>query len=161
VESLQNIQLPEPLNKTFNVNLPRGLVVEASFLQAGAIVFLIFLLILTLGQLRRRFVDWHFQGFLGGIIFGFAIALILEGFLLIGGKTVITGVLGWKNAPEPITKSLDAGRTKLVDVLGVKDGDVESSSEKGKTITIGGIMEDYNNLSGSEAESLKSILCTP
>lgn len=159
MESLQNIQLPEPLNKTFNVNLPRGMVVEASFLQAGAIVFLLFLLILTLGQLRRRFVDWHFQGFIGGIIFGFAIALILEGFLLIGGRTVITGVLGWKNAPEPIIKSLDAGRSKLVNVLGVKDEGGDQSSEK--KVTIGGIMEEYNSLSGSEAESLKSILCTP
>jgi len=160
VEKLQNLKVPEPFNRSVNFNLPRGMVVETSLLQAVAIVFLLFLLILTLGQLRRRFVDWHFQGFLGGIIFGFVIGLILEGFLLISGKTVVTSLLGWKNAPEPITKSLDIGREKLVDVLGAQEesGSECKSSEK---VTIGGIMEEYNQLSASEADSLKSIVCTP
>jgi len=39
--------------------------------------------------------------------------LILEGFLLVGGKTVLLDLLGWKNAPKPISIILDSGRNNL------------------------------------------------
>jgi len=42
--------------------------------------------------------------------FGFLLALILEGFLLIGGKTILTSVLGLENPPAPISIALDAGK---------------------------------------------------
>ncbi len=92
-----------------------------SYIQAGAIVVLLFLLILSLAQLRKHFVNWSLKGALFGVFFGFLFALILEGFLIIGGKTVLTEILGWRNAPKPLTNVIDAGRDKLVEVLGVTD----------------------------------------
>ena len=55
------------------------------------------------------------------VVIGFVLALIMEGFLLISGRTALTALLGWKNAPEPIQNALDAGHTKLVDVLSATD----------------------------------------
>ncbi len=86
---------------------------------AVATIVLIFLLILTLAQIRRHYVNWSFKGAALGIFFGFILALILEGFLLIHGRTAITQIFGWKNAPKPINIVLDMGKEKLIQVLGV------------------------------------------
>src|SRR3972149_1500560 len=105
-------------SKTFNFNLG-NLSFSPTYVSAIAIIFLLFLLVLTLAQVRRHFLNWSVKGGIFGIALGFLLALIFEGFFLIGGKTVVTEVLGWKNAPKPIVNVLDAGRAKLVKVLGV------------------------------------------
>jgi len=155
-------QLPSSLTnaafKSFNFQLG-NLNIATNYFQAIAIVILLFLLVLAIAQMRRRFVDWHLNGAMGGVAFGFFLALLIEGLLLVGGKTVITEVLGWKSAPKPISNALEAGRGKLVDVLGVTDQvPISNASEKP---TIGGIMQSYNELSASEQDSLQSILCVP
>ena len=104
-----------------NYKLPGGLVFAPSYLQAGLMVVMIFLLVLTIGQLRKRYLGWHISGIMPGLTFGFVIALILEGILIIGGRTIVTGGLGWENAPKPISKVLEAGRARAVDVLGVTE----------------------------------------
>jgi len=96
------------------INGPRGFRLEPSYIQAAAIIFLFFLLVLMLGQFRKRLLDWHMKGFVPGIAFGFIIAMLLEGFLIIGGRTALTEILGWKNPPRPVASALDAGRDKLV-----------------------------------------------
>ena len=44
---------------------------------------------------------------------------ILEGFLIVGGKTVITAAVGWRNAPAPIQNVLNIGHQKLLDSLNI------------------------------------------
>lgn len=87
------------------------------YLQVGAIIVLLFLLILTLASVRKHFVRWSFKGGLMGLFFGFLLALIFEGFLLIGGRTAVTEILGWKNAPKPLVNVLDAGRAKIKSLI--------------------------------------------
>ena len=95
--------------------------INQSSWKAVAIVGLLFLLVLTLAQVRRHYIDWSIKGALFGIFFGFLLALFLEGFLIIGGRTAVTELLGWENAPKPVQTAIDAGRMKLVDVLGIQD----------------------------------------
>ena len=127
------------------------------YIQATAIVFLIFILILTLAQVRHHFVNWSVKGALFGIFFGFLLALILEGFLIIGGRTVITSILGWKNAPAPISLALDAGRNKLIQVLGIKD-QIPSSLAKEET-TVTGAVELLQSLNPADIKKVKTIFC--
>src|SRR3990170_441590 len=103
------------LQKSFKLNLG-SFSLPVSYFQAAAVIFLLFLLVLMLAQVRRHYVNWSLKGAVFGVFFGFLLALILEGFLIIGGRTAVTEVLGWKNAPKPITHALDAGRAKLVKV---------------------------------------------
>ena len=105
-------QLPALLFKTFNLNLGK-FSLPVSYIQAGVIVILIFIFVLTMAHYRRHYIDWSLKGGVAGVLFGFVFALILEGFLLVGGKTVLIQVLGWKNAPKPISIVLDAGRNNL------------------------------------------------
>ena len=130
-----------------------------SHIQAVAIVFLIFILILTLAQFRHHFVNWSVKGALFGIFFGFLLALILEGFLIIGGRTALTSVLGWKNAPAPISIALDAGRNKLIQVLGIKD-QIPSSFAKGNA-TVTGAVELLQSLNPTDIKKVKTIFCQP
>lgn len=126
---------------------------------AGSIIFLVFLLILTMAQLRRHYVNWSLKGGLFGIFFGFLLALILEGFLLISGKTFLTEALGWKNAPKPISVALDAGRGKLIQVLGIKDQIPVSMASGNATFdTAVGVFQSLNPV---EAKKIKNLICTP
>ena len=146
------------LFKTFTLNLGK-FSVPIPYWQAGAIIFLIFLLILTMANFRKHYVDWSLKGGVIGIFFGFLLALILEGFLLIGGKTALTEVLGWKNPPAPLAQVLDAGRSKLIQVLGVQTQIPVSFAKE--NVTIQSAIETLQNLAPNDLKQVKNILCAP
>lgn len=150
--------LPQRLTKTYSFDLPGGFVFEPSILMAILMVGLIFLLILTLGSLRKRYTDWAFKGLWPGIAFGFAIALILEGILVVGGRTILTEALGWKSAPKPISNALDAGRNRLVDVLGVTEEIPVSSAQTPPSSK--SVIDSYSLLSLPEQEEVQALLCS-
>lgn len=133
--------------------------ITPSFIQAGAIIFLVFVLFLTLASVRRHFIDWSLKGAVFGIFIGFLIALVLEGFLIIGGKTVVTEILGWKDAPKPVVNALDAGRDKLVKVLGVTDEIPESVASQNPNSDYA--LEIFQSLDPTEAKKVKSLICAP
>lgn len=95
-----------------------GVTIYPQIWQAGLIIILLFFLVLTMAQVRRHFMEWSFKGAWFGIFLGFILALILEGLLLVGGRTIVTEVLGWRDAPKPVKTALDAGNDKLREVLG-------------------------------------------
>ena len=137
-----------------------GLLFTPSYLQAAAIIALLFLLVLTLARLRRLFVSWSLgRSGMAMVFWGFLLAVILEGFLLIGGRTFFTEILGWKNPPKPIANMLDASRDKLVDVLGITQEIPESTAEEPATIE--SVIGEFQSLPPDEAEQLKKIICTP
>ena|SRR5688572_1524074 len=151
-------QTIQTLQKSFDLRFG-NFSMPVSFLQAGAIVFLIFLLVLTLAQVRRHYVDWSFKGALFGIFFGFLLALILEGFLIIGGRTAITEVLGWKNAPKPLSVALDAGRTKLIQVLGIQDQIPTTNAQE--VSSVDSAVTVLQSLNPSDMKKVKSLICQP
>jgi hypothetical protein len=129
-----------------------------SYIKVGAIIVLLFLLVVSLASFRKHFVKWSLKGGLIGLFFGFLLALLLEGFLLIGGKTVITEFLGWKNAPKPIKTALDLGRSKLVNVLGITDEIPKSNAFS--TPTAKDAIEILQSLNPTEIKKIKAIICT-
>ena len=128
--------------------------------MAGVIVLLIFLLLFTIARVRWLYVNWNLGKSAYSMLFwGFLLALILEGFLWIGGKSFLTVVLGWKNAPKPISTALDVGRGRLVDVLGETEEIPESLANESPTYQ--SIISDYENLSSEDKEAVKSFICAP
>lgn len=144
--------LPDFVYNTLNFDIG-SYSLSFPYVQAIAIVVLLFLLILSMAQFRHHYVDWSFKGAVFGIFFGVLITLILEGFFLVYGKTALTSVLGWKDAPKPISLILDAGRAKLTNVLGVK---TESSIEEKKDI-----IKIIQSLDPAESKKIKNIICAP
>lgn len=139
--------------------LPQGYVFAPTYLQAAAVVGLLFLLILMLGQLRRRFVGWTMGGVMPGVAFGFALALVVEGIFVVGGRTIVTELVGWKSAPKPIVNVLDAGRSRLVRVLGV-DSEIPVSTAADKPTTEE-VLETYGSLSEEEQGEVMEMICEP
>lgn len=148
--------IAKTLSGHFNFNLGK-ISFPVPYIQAIAVVVLIFFLVLLLAQFRRHYVNWSFKGALFGMLFGFLLALILEGFLIIGGKTVLTGVLGWKNPPAPISIALDAGKNKLIQVLGIST-QVSSSFVK-DSATVTSAVQFLQNLNPTDVKKVKAILC--
>jgi len=81
----------------------------------------------------------------------------LEGFLIIGGKTALTSILGWKNAPQPLTAALDLGREKLIQVLGIKD-EIPTSVAK-TALTAKDVVNFFQSLNPAEVARVKKIIC--
>ncbi|MCH7640779.1 hypothetical protein IID22_01075, partial [Patescibacteria group bacterium] len=93
------------------------------------------------------------------MFWGFLLALIVEGFLIVGGRTLLTVVLGWENVPKPISIVLDAGRAKLVQVLGVTDEIPQTSvSELSTSLSV---VSDFQSLSPEDAEKVRLLICEP
>jgi len=124
-----------------------------------AIVVLIFLLILTLAQVRRHYIHWSFKGAAFGIFFGFILALILEGFLIVGGRTALTEIVGWKNAPKPFQVAVDNGRDKLIEVLGETCEIPKSITTKDPSVD--DAVSLLQSLDPTEIKKVKSLICEP
>lgn len=138
----------------FNFNLPNGFTFQPTYIQAGLVVFLIFLLVLTLGSLRHRMNHWQMKGAIPGVAFGFLLAIIIEGILLVSGGTIITKTLGWRNPPKPVALALDQGKSKLTDVLGVSE--ISNQTEE---ITPTQVISGIKDLSPSEYDSIVRLIC--
>ncbi len=152
------MNLAQYVPKTLNFQLG-NVAFSPSLIQAGLIILLLFVLVLTLAQVRRHFIDWALKGILPGIFFGFLFALILEGFLIVGGRTAVTEILGWKNAPTPVLSLIDIGRARLTAVLGVTS-QIPSSTAKEKS-SVEKVIEGFQSLSPKDAKSAKSLICNP
>ena len=140
------------INKSFGTYYFKGYYIEPTYWQAGAIVFLLFLLVLTFARLRFLYIHWSLgKGTISFLFYGFLLAIILEGFLILGGRTLFTEVLGWKSAPKPISTILDAGREKIVKVLGTSKEAPSAQS----------VVNDFEILSDKEAETAKNFICKP
>lgn len=125
--------------------------------QAIAIVVLVFFLVILMAKFRRHVVDFSLRGAVFGIFFGFLLALIIEGFLIIGGKTALTSVLGWKNPPKAVANVLDLGKYKLIQVLGISTS-IPSSFAK-NPVSVQSAIETLQNLNPEEREKVQSIFC--
>jgi len=148
----------QSLSQSFNFNVGK-LSLSTSYIQAGAIVVLLFLLVLSMASFRRHLIGWSLRGALFGLFFGFLLALIFEGFLIIGGKTAITELVGWKNAPKPIANLLDSGRTKLVQVLGVTQ-EIPTSIAK-ENPTVEEAIGVFQSLDPQESAKVRKMICEP
>jgi phosphoglycerol transferase MdoB-like AlkP superfamily enzyme len=151
------LNLPALPSGHFDFNLG-GFSLPIQYWQAIAVVVLLFLLVFLMAKFRRHYVDWSLKGAVFGIFFGFLLALILEGFLIIGGKTALTSVLGWKNPPKTVANVLDLGRDKLIQVLGINTTQIPSSFAKSDT-TIQDTIEILQNLNPTDTKTIKAIFC--
>lgn len=149
---------PAVLGESFELNFG-SFSFAPTILQAGAIVLLVFIFLLLMAQVRRHFIDWSMKGAIFGIFIGFLLALVLEGFLIVGGKTAFSELLGWKNPPKPIANILDMGRGKLVDVLGVVD-EIPSSFADTK-VSQDEAIKILQSLDPTEIKKVKALICAP
>jgi len=71
----------------------------------------------------------------------------------------LTEVMGWKNAPKPLQAALDAGRTKLVDVLGITDEIPRTFAETNPSAE--DAVEVLQSLDPTEIKKVKNLICAP
>ena len=127
--------------------------------QVLAIVILLFFLVLTMASVRRHFLEWTVKGAGFGVLLGFVLALIIEGFLLVGGRTALTEVLGWKNAPKPVQVAIDQGRERLINVLGTQtEVPLIHATEYS---SVDEVVQGFQGLSSADSEKAKEFICTP
>lgn len=142
------------LFKTFDLHVA-GRTIKPEYWHAGVILILAFMIVLTLARYRQLKVKWGFQGFIPTLILGFVLAIIFEIGLLLSGKTLVSMIFGWENAPKPISTIIDESRGKMVQVL----GESEESSGFDQVDSTDEILLLYTSLEQDEASSVKEIIC--
>ncbi|QQS38711.1 hypothetical protein IPM62_04990 [Candidatus Woesebacteria bacterium] len=133
---------------------------QPEYWQAIVILGLVFVLVISAARYRHLYVKWNMKSYLPSVAFGFILAIILEGFMILGGRTLFTEILGWDNAPKPISTALDEGRNKLVKVLGTQANEIPDSVAS-ELPTSQSVIEDFNLLTDDEANEVKTNICSP
>lgn len=147
------------INKNLNFKIG-NLRISPTYWQAALIFVLVFLLVLTLARVRTLYVNWSLgKSALAMLFWGFILTIIIEGFFLIGGRTLFTEILGWKNAPKPISTALDIGRNRLINVLGITEE--IPSSYASEEVNIEQLIESIETLDPKDLEEVQSAICTP
>jgi len=146
---------PTPLlSRSFD--LPIGSInLKPAYWQAMAVLFLVFLLIFTFARLRHLYVKWSFKGFLPAVLMGFILAIILEGFLIMSGKTIFVQIIGLENMPKPISTFLDESRQELVEVL----GEDQSCEIESLDSTINATLDAYSQLPDDQKTTIQKVIC--
>lgn len=121
------------------------------YIQAGLIVFLLFLLVLSFAQYRHHFIKGSMKGGVSGLVFGILFTLIVEGLLLVNGSTILTSVFRWDNAPKPLGTALDIGKEKLSNVLG-SETNITTSKD---------VIQSLQSLNPEEIKKVRAIICEP
>jgi hypothetical protein len=148
------------LGKTFRPFKVFSLEITPTYWQAAVLIILLFLLVFTLARMRYLYVNWHLGKHSISLFFwGFLLALIIEGFFIIGGRTLFTEILGMKNVPKPFSTILNIGRNRLITVLGVTDQVPSSTAKENPDSEY--IFKLYNDLPRSEADKLYHQICKP
>lgn len=161
MDNLQNLSAPvteraqdlytEATVPKKNYKLTDNLYFSPNYITFGLTILMIFLLILTFARLRHVYVHWSIKGSGSMIALGFMLAIILEGFLLIGGKTFLTAIFGLENAPKPISTALDTGRQEFEEVLGVCDTDGEYK--------VSDVVAIYDRMPQEDQDRIKDNIC--
>jgi hypothetical protein len=147
-------------NKTLPSFTIKGIEIVPTYWEAFTIIILIFLLIFTLARMRYLYVHWHLsKTSLAMMFWGFVLTVILEGFLWLSGRTVLTTVLGWKNPPKPVAATLETGRDHLREVLG-ETAEIDSAKAEAPA-TYQSVVFDYKELNESDKETVQKFVCKP
>ena len=139
--------------------LDSGLSISSNYWLAALIAVLGFILLITLGLTRRHFIHYSIKGAGFGLIMGFILALILEGFLVIGGRTALTEILGWENPPKPVGYVIDRGTERLETVL--SDSTVIPDTKANTQGSYDLFIKYYQSLAPEDQEKAKQNICMP
>jgi len=130
-----------------------------SYWQLALIALLVFLLFLSLARVRRMFLHWSLgKHSLSFFFWGFVLALILEGILVLVGRTAFTESAG-KSLPKPVAGLVETVGEQLTKVLGestqveiTKAGGVESTES---------FIKAFLNLPSDQKKQIKEEICRP
>lgn len=132
--------------------------ITPSYYQAIIILVLIFLLLLSLARVRRMFIRWSLGRHSVAIfVWGFIVALIVEGFFILAGRTMFTEVLGFRYLPKPMSSFIEFGRKRAYQVLG-ESAEIKESSAMEKE-NAKSLIESFYLLDEIERKEVKQNIC--
>ncbi len=130
-----------------------------SYWQLALIALLIFLLFLSLARVRHLFLHWSFgKNSLSFFFWGFLAALILEGILVLVGRTAFTESVG-KNLPKPVAGLVETAGEQLTKVLGEKT-QVEMTKANGVE-NAENFIKAFLVLPSDQKKQVKEKICSP
>lgn len=154
MDTAQIYSVFDSLLKQFGLStsLPRGSE------QAVVIIIGVFLITLVLGLARHHMLAWSIKGAGFGIVMGAVLMLVLEGILLVGGKTAVGEIVKNTSTPENVRVFLQKNMSELASQIGTEPGTLGAASEQtGPEV----IISEFKNLESLEREKVQEAICKP
>lgn len=126
--------------------------------QAMLIIIGVFLFTLVLGLARHHMLVWSIKGAGFGIVMGAILMLILEGILLVGGKTAVGEIVKNNSTPDNVRVFLQKNMSELASQIGAEPGTLGAASEK---IDPEVVISEFKNLESLEQKAVQEAICKP
>lgn len=117
----------------------------------------VFVFLLLLGWARHHMLEWSIKGARFGVIFGILLTLIIEGFLLFGGRNLIVGAIQNEKTPEGVRVFLSQAFGEIAVAL---RSDPKTLGASGKTSAVS-VVGSFGELSESEQKRAQDSICKP
>lgn len=130
-----------------------------SGVQQGILIIIgIFFFTLLLGATRHHMLHWSLKGAGFGLVLGIIVTLVLEGVLLVGGKTAIAQAIKNNNTPPDVRIFLQKNLSELAQLIESSPTTLGASSDGALS---GQIAEAYKDLNSKEQKQVRDAVCTP
>lgn len=143
----------------YNLISQLGVSIPPGILQVALIGTGVFLFTLLLGLARHHMLAWSIKGAWFGFLLGMVLLLILEGFLLVGGKTAISELVKNKRTPENVRVFLEKNMTELAQSLSNNPKALGASTKSGNPSA--SFVSQFENLPRGEQDAVKEEICQP
>lgn len=131
----------------------------SSGVQQGILIIIgVFFVTLLLGLTRHHMLSWSMKGAGFGVVAGMLLTLVLEGLLLVGGKTAVAEIVRNESAPPAVRVFLQKNMSELADLIGPESTTLGTASVKGVPE---GLVTEYKKLTSQEQTQVRNAVCAP
>lgn len=134
-----------------------GSFVSPQYQQALIIGIGVFLIILLLGVTRRHMLNWSIKGAWFGVVFGIVVTLLVQGLLLVGGKTAVVEVVRNEKTPKNVRVFLQENITELAQSLASEPKTLGAQEE----LNFQDFIDGFSTLPKKDQQKVKNLICEP
>ena len=118
----------------------------------------IFLFLLLFAFTRHHMLSWSIRGAWFGIVLGIVVALAVEAFLLVGGRTLVVEAIKNERTPKSVRVFLQENLTELAQSLA---GEPKTLSAAEEATGAADVVLEFQRLPPLERQKARQLICTP
>lgn len=156
---MENI-LPQVSFVTSNLLTNFDSFLAPSVKQIGIIALGIFFFLLLFGLARHHMLEWSLKGAYFGIFLGIILTLVIEAFLLVGGRTLIVAAVKNEKTPQVVRIFLQKNMMELAESLAGEPKTLGAAGEQ-KTLSPNEVVNNFSLLSPNDQSRVQQRICAP
>lgn len=138
--------------------LQNNIHVTGNTVQATFIIIVVFLFALLLGVARHHMLAWSIKGAWFGIFFGILLTLLVEAFLLVGGRTALVETLNNEKIPKTVRNTIREGTREISNSL---NNEIPMLSAQDQQDPTKNVISLFSSLKREDQQTVERAICLP